>query len=386
MRVQLHTALDIFWVFFRISSIVFGGPAAHVSMFEQELVRRRKWLTAEEFLDLVGATNLVPGPNSTEIAMHCGYKRGGILGLVAAGVGFILPAASITLLLAWAYVRYGRLPAIEPFLYGIKPAVLGVIVPSLVVLTKKGLKNVELGIIGGLTLIAALFGVGEVMAILGAGVLGFLWYVLKRTNNGATLNSVLPFMLVQGATWGAKLAVGNLFGVFFKVGALLFGSGLVLMAYLEDELVQQRGWLTMEQLVEAIAIGQFTPGPILSTATFIGYQLLGFKGAVAATVGIFLPSFFYAGLLNYLLHVLKRSDHWRAFLDAVNIAAVAVMAAVTLRMTSYFAADIGFFVLGTLSLGIAFLKPKLHPGFLILGGAAAGWLWHMVTSLPSFVH
>ena len=357
-----------------MSAIVFGGPAAHLSVFEQELVRKRQWLSTEQFLDLIGASNLIPGPNSTEIAMHCGYIRAGVPGLIAAGLGFILPAAGITLAFAWMYMRYGNLPEVEPFMYGIKPAVLGIIVPSIRILFLKAWKNQLLLWLGLATLTASMLGLGEVAAILGAGLLALAWHQWHHPTDEVIKKSGWA-LLIPGFSWTFSLSTGSLFAVFFKVGALLFGSGLVLMAYLEDELVRQRGWLTMEQLVEAIAIGQFTPGPILSTATFIGYQLYGFSGAFVATAGIFLPAFLYAGLLNVLLRVLKRSAPWRAFLDGVNMAAVAVMAAVTLRMSLHFAFDPGFLVLGAASVALGFLKPGLHPGFLILGGALSGWLW-----------
>lgn len=374
---SISIILHVFWTFFRMSAIVFGGPAAHLSLFEQELVRRQQWLSAEHFLDIVGASNLIPGPNSTEIAMHCGYIRAGVPGLIAAGLGFILPAALITLGLAWMYMQYGDLPAMEPFMYGIKPAVLGIIVPSVSLLFRKAWKSQLLLWIGLGTLTASILGLGEVVVILGAGVLALVFYQWQhRGAEGVKKSSFL--LILPGFSWTFSLGAGSLFAVFFKVGALLFGSGLVLMAYLEDELVRQRGWLTMEQLVEAIAIGQFTPGPILSTATFIGYQLLGFKGALAATAGIFLPSFLYAGLLNRLLRLLKSSASWRVFLDGVNMAAVAVMAAVTLRLTLHFAFDPGFLVLGGISVVLGLFKPGLHPGFLILGGALSGWLWTWV--------
>ncbi|NNE33571.1 MAG: chromate efflux transporter [Winogradskyella sp.] len=320
-------------VFFKLGCFAFGGPAAHIAMMEDEIIEKRKWMTRDYFLDLIGTTNLIPGPNSTEMTMHCGYERAGKAGLFVAGIAFIFPATLVTAILAYLYVEYGELPQVEPFIYGIKPAVLAIIASAILKLGKKAAKSTELIIIGVLVLIVSLLGINEIAALLGAGVLGMLYFYLKsRTMNG--INSISPLFLFLGInTTIAKLSTFKLFLIFLKVGAILYGSGYVLFAYLDAELVT-RGLLTRAELIDAIAIGQFTPGPVLSTSTFIGYQLSGFTGALVATAGIFLPSFLFVLILNPFIPKMRNSLLLRYFLDSVNIAAVAVMLAVLLVMAS----------------------------------------------------
>jgi chromate transporter len=288
-------------------------------------------MTRDYFLDLIGTTNLIPGPNSTEMTMHCGYERAGKAGLFVAGIAFIFPATIITAILAYLYVEYGQLPEVEPFIYGIKPAVLAIIAAAILKLGEKAAKSTELIILGLLVIGASLLGVNEVMALLSAGVLGMLYFYLKSKSISG-LNSLSPFLLFLGinATL-AKISTLKLFFIFLKVGAILYGSGYVLFAYLDAELVT-RGLLTRAELIDAIAIGQFTPGPVLSASTFIGYQLSGFTGALVATTGIFLPSFLFVLLLNPYIPRLRKSTILRYFLDSVNIAAVAVMLAVLIVM------------------------------------------------------
>ena len=322
-----HALKEVAIVFFKMGCFAFGGPAAHIAMMEDEIISKRKWMTHEHFLDLIGATNLIPGPNSTEMTMHCGYERAGKKGLFVAGLSFIIPAIFITGLLAYLYVTYGELPEVAPFLFGIKPAVLAVIAAAVLKLSKKALKSTELVVLGTLVLIAALMGMHEIIALLGAGFIGTLYFYLKNKRN-SSINSfaLLPLLITTNAS------VLKVFFIFLKLGAILYGSGYVLFAYLDGELVSS-GLLERSVLIDAIAVGQFTPGPVLSTATFIGYQLSGFWGAIAASIGIFLPSFVFVLALNPVLPRLQRSTIFRYFLDAVNVGAVAVMIAVLLTMS-----------------------------------------------------
>ncbi len=323
---QTNELKEVTKLFFKLGSIAFGGPAAHIAMMEDEVVEKRKWMTPEHFLDLVGATNLIPGPNSTEMTMHCGYERAGWKGLIAAGACFVFPAVVITMIFAWLYQQYGQLPEVQPFIYGIKPAVIAIILSAVYKLGKKALKNIELGILGALTLLATLFGLNEIIALFGCGVLGLILYFVKNAKN--TTYSFLPLIFLPTTIQISSLKI---LWTFFKVGALLYGSGYVLFAYLDAELVNN-GLLTRSELIDAVAVGQLTPGPVLSTATFIGWQLNGFWGAIAATVGIFLPSFIFVAILNPLIPKIRKSKMMSAFLDAVNIAAVAVIVAVCIEM------------------------------------------------------
>ncbi|MCC7187024.1 MAG: chromate efflux transporter, partial [Acidobacteria bacterium] len=326
-------------------------------------------------LDLVGATNLIPGPNSTEMVMHCGHERAGWKGLVVAGVCFILPAVLITAAFAWAYQRYGQLPQVEAFVYGIKPAVIAIILSALVPLGKKALKNAELGILGVATVVACLLGVHEIAALFGCGLMGVLLYRLK--NRGRALPGFFPLSLLQVAA--PLLPVGNLkiFGIFLKVGALLYGSGYVLFAFLDAELVS-RGLLSRDQLIDAVAVGQFTPGPVLSTATFVGWQLNGAWGALAATVGIFLPSFLFVALLNPLIPRLRRSKVMSAFLDAVNVAAIAVILVVCLEMGRAALTDWKTLLIAILSFGALLVFKKMNSVLVVAGGAALGYVLALI--------
>lgn len=332
MSTKTNNLKEVANVFFKLGCFAFGGPAAHIAMMEEEIVTKRKWMTRDYFLDMIGATNLIPGPNSTEMTMHCGYERAGKKGLFVAGIAFIFPAIIITGLLAYLYVEYGSLPEVQPFIFGIKPAVLAIIASAILKLGKKAIKSTELIILGVLVLVVSLLGVNEVLALLIAGVIGMLYFYLKDRFQNKTL-SLSPFLLFFGINEALiKLSALKVFLVFLKVGAILYGSGYVLFAYLDAELVT-RGWLTRTELIDAIAVGQFTPGPVLSTSTFIGYQLSGFYGALAASVGIFLPSFLFVLILNPFIAKMRQSKILRHFLDAVNVAAVAVMLSVLIIMT-----------------------------------------------------
>jgi len=365
---------EIAGLFFKLGVIAFGGPAAHIAMMEEEVVKKRKWMTEEHFLDLVGATNLIPGPNSTEMTMHCGHERGGWKGLFVAGACFIFPAVVITAIFAWFYQVYGQLPQVEPFIYGIKPAVIAIIIMAAYRLGKKAVKNVELAILGIITGIACLLGVNEIAALFGCGLLGLLLYFIKKNTN--TFNSIIPFLLFQ-ITESLQVGTFKILLTFLKVGAILYGSGYVLFAFLDTELVAN-GWLTREALIDAVAIGQMTPGPVLSTATFIGWQMNGWAGAIAATVGIFLPSFLFVLILNPLIPKMRQSKIIGAILDAVNVAAVALIAAVCFEMAKDTLTDWRTIVIAVMSLMAVFIFKKMNSAFIVLGGAILGYLLSLI--------
>ncbi len=365
--------IEVAIVFFKLGCIAFGGPAAHIAMMEDEVVQKRKWMSRQHFLDLIGATNLIPGPNSTEMVMHCGHERAGVTGLFVAGACFVFPAVVITGVLAWFYTSYGQLPEVTPFIFGIKPAVLAIIASAILKLGKKALKSWEIGVIGVLVLIASLFGVNEIIALLSGGVLGTL-YFYSKSMLVTTPKSIAPFFLFKiSATTLVKLSSLKVFWTFLKVGAILYGSGYVLFAYLDAELVT-KGWLTRSELIDAIAVGQFTPGPVLSTATFIGYQLAGFWGAVAATIGIFLPSFLFVLLLNPLVPKMRKSKVLSYFLDSVNIAAVAIMLSVLYVMSLDTLTDWKSVTIALLSVFVMFGLKKVNAMWIVLGGSILGYL------------
>ncbi len=362
-------------VFLKLGTFGFGGPAVHLAMMEEEVVRRRKWMTHEHFLDLVGATNLIPGPNSTEMTMHCGYERAGWKGLIAAGLAFILPAVLITSVFAWLYQQYGQLPGVEPFIYGIKPAVIAIILSAVVSLGRKALKSIELGVLGLLTVAACIAGVNEILALFACGAAGLLLYWAKRA--GKTFNTLVPLFLLPVATAGGNISLLTLFLKFLKVGALLYGSGFVLFAYLDAELVKQ-GFLSRQELIDAVAVGQFTPGPILTAATFVGWQLWGPWGALLATAGVFLPSFLLVAVTNPLVPRMRRSKPIAALLDAVNMAAVAVILAVGIQMGRETLTDWRTILIALTSLAVTLLYKRINSAWIVVGGAAAGYLLTMV--------
>lgn len=368
---------EVALVFFKLGCFAFGGPAAHIAMMEDEIIEKRKWISRDYFLDLIGTTNLIPGPNSTEMTMHCGYERAGKTGLFVAGIAFIFPAIIITAILAYLYVQYGQLPEVEPFIYGIKPAVLAIIAGAILKLGKKAVKSTELVIIGILVLVTSLLGVNEVIALLSAGILGMLYFYIK-SKTISNLNSISPFLLFIGINTAiAKVSTLKLFLIFLKVGAILYGSGYVLFAYLDAELVT-RGLLTREELIDAIAIGQFTPGPVLSTSTFIGYQLSGFTGALVATAGIFLPSFLFVLILNPFIPKMQKSKILRYFLDSVNIAAVAVMLAVLIIMAKETLVEWQSIVIALVAIFLTF-RAKVSTIWTIVVGAILGFLLLTIT-------
>lgn len=369
-------------VFLKLGFFAFGGPAAHIAMMEEEVVRRRRWLTTEEFLDLLGATNLIPGPNSTEMAIHLGLRRAGWRGLLIAGACFILPAVGIVLAIAWAYVRYGSLPTFDAVLYGVKPVVMAVIAVAFVRLGMKAVRSSLLAICAVVAAAASVLGSHELLVLFGAAlfVLAARALFWRAPPDGAMRCIAAPLapiaLLAQSAApalAGGKLL--TLFGVFAKVGAILFGSGYVLLAYLRADLVERLGWLTESQLVDAIVVGQVTPGPVFTTATFIGYVVAGAPGAIVATIGIFLPAFFFVAISGPLVPKLRESRIAGACLDGLNVASLALLAVVAWRLGGTAFVDLATIAVGVTSLALL-LALRINPAWLVLGGAIFGWLAH----------
>jgi chromate transporter len=337
---------EVAWLFLRLGATAFGGPAAHIGMMEEEVVRRRRWLTHEEFLDLLGAVNLIPGPNSTEMALHIGGRVAGVAGFFVAGVCFILPAALLVGGLAWAYEAYHTLPAAAGLLYGVKPVVLAIILQALWNLGRKCVRSAALDAVGQAAVVLAVLGVDELLVLLVAGIALALAQVVRRLARGGRAHCFsvaglpsLPLAATAGGT-GTTVGLWPLFLVFLKIGSVLFGGGYVLLAFLQAELVDKHGWLTQEKLLDAVAAGQVTPGPLFTAATFVGYVVAGPWGAVVATVGIFLPAFVFVAVSGPLIPRLRRSPAAGAFLDGVNVASLALMAVVTGRLATASVVDV----------------------------------------------
>ena len=360
-------------VFFKLGLFAFGGPAAHIAMMEHEVVTKRAWMTREHYLDLIGATNLIPGPNSTEMTMHCGYQRAGKKGLFIAGISFIFPAVFITAILGYLYVLYGALPQVQPFIKGIQPAVMAIIASAVIKLGKKAVKNWELALLGTLFLAASLLGLDQVLVLFAGGLLGMCYFLIKSKMQSTTLAIAPLFMVFIVSEIGAKLSAMGIFLKFLKVGSILYGSGYVLFAYLDTELVTT-ALLSQTQLIEAIGIGQFTPGPVLSTATFIGYQLGGFWGAIAATAGIFMPSFLFVWLLNPLIPKMRKSKVLGYFLDSINVAAVAIMLAVLVTMSKQTLVDWQATLIAVVSVVLIFGFKKVSVMWVLIIGAILGYV------------
>lgn len=369
-------------LFGRLGFVAFGGPAVHIAMMHDEVVTRRGWLRDEAFVDLVGATNLIPGPNSTEMAMHVGHRRAGWRGLVVAGVSFIVPAAAIVLVLAWVYVRYGATSSGEALLYGVKPVVVAIVVQALAKLIRTVVRGPFLGAVGLAAVGAYLAGANEI-AVLGAGALVVFTvrWSTGQLRRGRTLAAwPWPLLLAGPVSSAAVAAAGGshsvglaqLFAVFAKAGAFLYGSGYVLLAFLRSDLVAGLGVLTNQQLLDAVAVGQFTPGPVFTTATFIGYVLAGFPGAAVATVAIFLPSFFFVAGLTRLLPRLRRREATGWFLDGVNVAALGLMAGVLTQLAGDALVDP--LTVSLAAAGVVLWRTSLNSSWLVAAGAAVGLL------------
>jgi chromate transporter len=362
-------------LFGRLGATAFGGPAAHIAMMHDEVVKRRKWVTEERFLDLLGATNLIPGPNSTEMAIHIGWERRRWAGLVVAGLAFIVPATAITGLLAWAYVRFGSVPAIGWLLYGVKPVILGVVVQAIWGLAPRAAPTPGLRVLGGLAALLVVLGVHELAVLFGAGAAAFVLARAARRHSTSAACLLLPLAPTAAASAAGAVTLPALFWVFVKTGSVLFGSGYVLLAFLQADLVDRLGWLTQAQLLDAISVGQVTPGPVFTTATFIGYVLAGPGGALVATAGIFLPAFVFVALSGPLVPRLRASPGAAAFLDGVNVASLALMVVVTMQLGWAALIDVPAVCLGVVSV-ILLVRFKLGSTWLIFGGAAVGWAIH----------
>jgi len=374
-------------LFLRIGSTSFGGPAAHIAMMEQEIVRHRAWLTREEFLDLIGATHLIPGPNSTELALHVGRVRAGLPGLLVAGTCFVLPSFALVLALAWAYRAFGTLPPGRGVFYAVAPVVIVVILQAFVSLGRVALRSRWLALVAVVATVTRAFGVHELVVLGGAAALGAIeqWATARRGRDAHAAAIALPFAkLAPAAGAGAgplaaagvaaaatPFGLGGLFLVFLKVGAVLFGSGYVLLAFLHSDLVANRGWLTERQLLDAVAVGQVTPGPVFTAATFIGFVLGGVPAAVLATLAIFLPAFVLVALSGPLVPMLRKSRIAGGALDGLNVASVALMAVVTFQLGRAAITDPATIALGITS-AVLLLRFRVNPAWLALGAAVLG--------------
>ena len=374
---------EVALLFLKLGATSFGGPAAHIAMMHLEIVERRKWLDDQEFLDLLGATNIIPGPNSTEMAIHIGYLQAGWLGLITAGVCFIAPAMLIVLALAWVYVSYGSTPQAQWLLYGIKPVVIAIIAQAIWNLGRKAAKNLLLAVSGLLILILYFFfNVNELVLLFGGGLIIMVLANLQAMK-GRRLKSLLipPLFEFNSLPVSALAAVPYnlplLFLTFLKIGAILYGSGYVLIAFLRADFVTGLGWLTDRQLIDAIAVGQVTPGPLFTSATFIGYILGGVPGALLATFGIFLPSFIFVAISNPFIPKMRNSVWVGSFLDGINIASLSLMTAVTFQLGSASLIDLPTILIALISLGVL-LRFKIKPTWLIAGGAIFGLLFSVI--------
>jgi chromate transporter len=367
---------EIVRLFLRLGLTAFGGPAAHLGLMQREFVERRAWLSQTQFLDLVGACNLLPGPSSTQVAMALGYRRGGWMGLIASGVSFILPSSLATLALAWAYVSYGSLPQAQGILYGAKPVMVAIIAQAVWNLGRMAFRRWPLAVLGLACLATVLAGAPPIAVLLGSGALLLILAWRQTRPAAASAFAWIPVGL-GGAAAGAP-TLGALFLVFLKLGVVVFGSGYVLLAFLKADLVDRLHWVTAPQLLDAITAGQVTPGPVFATAAFLGYLLRGWAGAAIATAAIFLPSFAMAGLVGALAHRIRSSVRAAAFLDGVNAAAVALMASVSLALGRATLVDGWTWALGLAS-ALLLIRFRINATWLILAGAALGIILRGVT-------
>jgi chromate transporter len=366
--------------FLRLGTTAFGGPAAHIAMMEEEFVRRRGWISHAEFLDMLGATNLIPGPNSTEMAIHIGHQRAGWKGLVVGGVCFIVPAMLIVMAAAWAYVRFGTLPQFQGIMHGIKPVIVAIIFQALWQLAPTAVKSGLLALVGSVAVAAAMLGVGPLMILFIAGLVPAAMARINRRRLSAA-SAALPVPrwpgivpMLKGAGTAAAIAPFSLLGLFLfflKVGAVLYGSGYVLLAFLQTDLVDRLHWITQSQLLDAVTVGQVTPGPVFTTATFIGYLLDGTTGAVVATIAIFVPGFIFVAASRLLIPRIRRSMIAGAFLDGVNVGALALLAAVTLQLGRAALVDVTTVAVAAVSVPLL-IYTRVNSAWLILAAGVAG--------------
>lgn len=382
MPAELQTLREIAVSFLRLGTTAFGGPAAHIAMMEQEFVRRRGWLSHEEFLDMLGATSLIPGPNSTEMALHIGHQRGGWKGLVVGGVCFIIPAMLIVIAAAWAYQRYGSLPEFQGIMHGIKPVVVAIISQALWRLAPAAVRSGFLALVGSIAVLASLVGAGPLTMLFGAGIFTAATAWIDRERRSEALGAIaipgwpgIVAMLKSGAAavTATPFSLLGLFLFFLKVGAVLYGSGYVLLAFLQTDLVDRLHWITQSQLLDAVAVGQVTPGPVFTTATFIGYLLGGMTGAVAATIAIFVPGFIYVAASRPLIPRIRRSMVAGAFLDGVNVGALALLAVVTLQLSRAALIDVVTVAIAAASVAVL-IRSRINSAWMIFAGGMIGLL------------
>ena len=357
-------------LFLKLGTIAFGGPPAHIAMMEDEVVSRHQWLTREQFLDFLGASNLLPGPTSTELAIYVGHIQAGWPGLLVAGGCFILPSAIFVTLLAWAYVRLGSLPSVAGVLYGVKPVVIALIVQAVLKLAGSAVKSVWLGVIGALAVIAFARGLDELLVLAAGGLLASLSYVARARKDLRPAPAI--FAAITAATTAAvPFSLGTLFLVFLKIGAILFGGGYVLIALIRSNLVAHLGWISERQLLDAVAMGQVTPGPISTAATFIGYLLGGVRGAIVATIAMFLPAFLFVAVSGPIVPRLRKSPTAAAFLDGLNVAALGLITVVAWQLFRTAVVDGATLMLVAVSLLLLY-QYRINSTWLVLGGALVG--------------
>jgi chromate transporter len=386
MTTQQASLAEIARLFLRLGTTAFGGPAAHIAMMEDEVVGRRRWLTRGEFLDYVSASQLIPGPNSTELAMHIGLARGGWPGLIVAGLAFIVPAALIVGAIAWAYVRYGTLPDLAAILYGLKPVVIAVVVQALWGLGRSALKTSGLIVLGLVAIGALALGVHELIVLAAAGLTMAAWPGSTGRASGGSARLIVGAagsatgaaiasakVVAQAVAAAAPVTLWSLFLSFAKIGSVLFGSGYVLIAFLRADFVERLRWLSEAQLVDAIAVGQMTPGPIFTTATFVGYLVAGPAGALTATAGIFLPAFVFVAISGPIVPRLRASPVAGRVLDGVNVASLALMTVVSWEIGRTALVDPPTLVIAGASL-VLLMRYRVNSAWLVAGGGLIGWL------------
>jgi chromate transporter len=370
-------------LFLKLGALSFGGPAVYIALMHEETVRRRRWIDDQRFLDLVGATNLIPGPNASEMAIYLGSIRAGWRGSVAGGALFVLPGVVATLAVAWAYVTYGSIPAVGWALYGMKPVLIGIVIQALWSLGRKAIKGPTMAVVGALVAVFYVLGFNEIALLFGGAVAVFIvrggYRFLKRGLEAwAPISAVFPAPLAALTGRAAAFNTTTLFLSFVKIGAVLYGSGYVLLAFLRSEFVQRLGWLTEQKVLDAVIAGQITPGPVFSSATFVGYLLGGWPSALLATLGFFLPSFAFVGLLKRMLPYMRKSPWAGIFLDGVNVASLGLMAGVTVQLGRATVTDVFTIALLALSL-FAVFRLKVNSVWLILGGAFVGAVFKLLT-------
>jgi len=368
--------LEVAQVFLKLGTLAFGGPAAHIGMMRDEVVRRRQWVSDQEFLDLLGAANLIPGPNSTEMTILLGARRAGWRGLIIGGVSFIVPAMLIVMLFGWLYVNYGSLPQMEWLLYGVKPVMVAIILSAVWELGKRAVKGRLTLVVGLIALLLYALGAGEIPLLLVGGVLVMLIQNRSRLHWRGSAPAAILFgsslsPIVSAAA--TPFSYSQLFWSFFKIGAVLYGSGYVLIAFMQTEFVQNLGWLTNQQLLDAIVVGQITPGPVFASATFVGFILGGVPGALIATIGIFLPAFIFVAIVRPFVPRLRQSPWFGALLDGVNVVSLALVVGVTVGLGRVSLIDPLTIAIAVLSL-LILLRFKINSTWLVLGGALLGLL------------